>query len=141
MKKVRVGIIGIYGLAGGMLLKLLSNHKFVDISLLVSDGFPGKKVEDLHKSLKNLFSHKTSRYEAAEVIEKCDIVFLAKPHGQFLKKTCDLINLAKEKGKKVKFIDLSADFRLKNAGLYPKWYNVEHSDEAILQKAVYCYFC
>jgi N-acetyl-gamma-glutamyl-phosphate reductase len=137
MKKVRVGIIGIYGLAGGMLLKLLSNHEFVDISLLVSDGFPDKNIEDLHKSLKNLFSYKTSRYDAAEVIEKCDIVFLAKPHGQFLKKTCDLINQAKEKGKKIKFIDLSADFRLKDVDLYPKWYNIKHSDETILQKAVY----
>ncbi len=135
MEKVRVGIIGVYGMAGGMLLKLLSNHKFVDITLLVSDSFPDKNVECLHKSLKNLFPYKTSRYDTAEIIKKCDVVFLAKPHGKFLKKACSLINQAKEK--KIKFIDLSADFRLKNANLYPQWYNVTHSDESLLQKAVY----
>ena len=135
MGKMKVGIIGISGLASGMLLKLLSNHKFVEIALLISDSSPNRNVESLHKSLKGLFSFKTSRYNVEEIIEKCNVVFFAKPHGEFLKEACKLINKAKGKG--IKFIDLSADFRLKDANLYKEWYGIIHNNEALLEEAVY----
>lgn len=136
MNKIRVGIIGASSLISGMLLKLLASHTYVDITLLVSDSQKNKDISDIHRFLKGVFNIKTSSYHTEEIIENCDLVFLTKQHGEFLEKTASLIKKAREKHN-IRFIDLSADFRLKDASLYEKWYNVKHIHRGLLEEAVY----
>lgn len=136
-EKIRVGIIGAASLSSGLLLKLLTNHKCVDITLLVSETKYGKKVGDIHKFLGDILSLRTVNYNPDKVIENCDVVFLSKHHGEFLKKTSALVNKAQKAKSNIKFIDLSADFRLKNISLYKKWYDFEHTNKDLLKKTVY----
>jgi len=119
------------------LLKLLVNHPFVIISLLVSETKYGKKAGDIHKFLGNILDLKTVKYNPDAVIKNCDVVFLTKHHGEFLGKTSVLVNKAQKAESNIKFIDLSADFRLKDINLYKKWYDFEHTDKNLLKKAVY----
>jgi N-acetyl-gamma-glutamyl-phosphate reductase len=136
-EKIRVGIIGAASLSSGVLLKLLSNHPYVIISLLVSETEYGKKVGDIHKFLGDILDLKTVKYNPNEIIKNCDVVFLSKHHGEFLKKTSALVDKARKAEANIKFIDLSADFRLKDINLYKKWYDFEHSNKNLLYKAVY----
>lgn len=72
-----------------------------------------------------------------KIIKNNDLVFLHKGHGEFYKKTAELIELSSKLKKDVRFIDLSADFRLKDKSLYYEWYKFEHTKPELLQKAVY----
>ena len=136
-KKIKVGIIGSSGITGGTLLKLLLNHKYADIVLATSENRPGIEIGDIHKSLRNFISLKTVKYDRERVINNCDCVFLLKSHGEFQEETSQLVNNALKKNPCIKFIDISADFRLKNTGLYEQWYKFKHTDTGLLQKAVY----
>jgi N-acetyl-gamma-glutamyl-phosphate reductase len=136
-KKIRVGIIGAASLSSGVLLKLLANHPSVIISLLVSETKYGKKVGDIHKFLGDILDLKTVKYNPGAVIKNCDVVFLSKHHGEFLGKTSALVNKAQKAKSNIKFIDLSADFRLKDINLYKKWYDFEHTNKNLLKKTVY----
>jgi N-acetyl-gamma-glutamyl-phosphate reductase len=136
-EKIRVGIIGAASLSSGVLLKLLANHKYANITLLVSETGYGKKVGDIHKFLGDILDLKTVKYNPDEVIENCDVVFLSKHHGEFLGETSVLVDKARNAKSDIKFIDLSADFRLKNINLYEQWYKFKHTNKDLLQKAVY----
>ena len=136
-KKIKIGIIGASGLTGGILLKLLANHKYANIILATSENQPDIQVGDIHKFLKNLINLKTIKYNREQIINDCDCVFLLKSHGEFQQETSALIKNAVNKNKNIKFIDVSADFRLKNAQLYEQWYKFKHTDIELLQKAVY----
>ncbi|HAV43206.1 TPA: N-acetyl-gamma-glutamyl-phosphate reductase [bacterium] len=136
-EKIRVGIIGAASLTSGVLLKLLANHRYATIVLLASETQDGQEVGDIHRFLRNILDLKTVRYNSDEVIEECDVVFFSKPHGEFLEGASDLINKARKIKPKIKFIDLSADFRLKDANSYKEWYGFVHKDEFLLESAVY----
>lgn len=136
-EKIRVGIIGAASLSSGVLLKLLANHPSVIISLLVSETKDGEKVGDIHKFLGDILDLKTVKYNPDNILKNCDVVILSKPHGEFLKETSFLVNKAKESRSNIKFIDLGANFRLKDIGLYKKWYNFEHTNKSLLEEAVY----
>ncbi len=136
-EKIRVGIIGAASLSAGVLLKLLANHGSVITTLLVSDTKYGEKVGDIHKFLRDILDIKTVKYNPDEIIEKCDVVFLLKHHGEFLKETSVLVNEAQKAKSNIKFIDLSANFRLKDIDLYQKWYDFKHTNENLQKIAVY----
>ncbi len=136
-KKIRVGIIGASGITGGALIKLLLNHKYVDIVMATSENQPETCIVDIHKFLKNLINLKTVKYNRQQVINNCDCVFLLKSHGEFQQETSILVGDACKKNPDIKFIDISADFRLKNINLYEQWYKFKHTDNELLQKAVY----
>ena len=136
-EKIKVGLIGASGLTAGALLKLLLNHKYADIVLLTSDHQTDTEIGSIHKFLKNLIKIKTVKYNLNQVIDICDCVFLLKSHGEFQQETSKLINKALEKKSNIKFIDISADYRLKDPLLYEQWYRFKHTDKNLLQKAVY----
>lgn len=136
-KKIKIGIIGVSGITGGMLLKLLLNHRYADIVLVTSENQPDTQIGDIHKFLKNLISLKTVKYDREQIINNCDCVFFLKSHGEFQEETSHLVSNALKKKASLKFIDISADFRLKNPRLYEQWYKFKHTDNGLLQKAVY----
>jgi len=138
MKKINACILGARSLSSGPLLKYLLHHKHVDIAMLISET-EEKDIYKEHPELYLLLSKKTEKYDPEKIINKCNVVFLHKPHKVSADLTAELIQLAIKKGKEneVKFIDLSADFRLKDPTLYKKWYDFEHKNPQLLEQAVY----
>jgi N-acetyl-gamma-glutamyl-phosphate reductase len=137
MQKIRAGIVGAASLLSSVLLRLLALHRHVEIVLLVSETKEGKKVEDVHRELRGVISKKLVPYNPREIAEQCEVVFLCKSHGEFWKKTGELIALARRLKSRIRVIDLSADYRLRDPKLYPVWYGFEQKNVKLLQDAVY----
>ena len=127
---IRVGIVGISGFGGKVLLDILLNHRDVRITYVAANSTTGR-VDEIWPPFRGRTDLVCAKYDAAEAIEHCDIIFLALPHMESMKVVGPLLKA----GKKV--IDLSADYRLKKVSLYKKWYNAEHTDRGNLSKAVY----
>lgn len=135
MKAINVGIIGSRSLSSGALIKILVQHKYVNISMLVSEK--GTYIHEEHPFLHGILEKKQEGYDPEKIIKNCDLVFLHKTHGQSFPPTAELIDLSKKMGKSVKFIDLSADFRLKDKSLYDEWYGFQHKQPKLLGQSVY----
>jgi len=106
--------------------------------MLVSESDKeGEDIEKIHPFLRGMLQKTTENYNKEKVVEDNDVVFFHKNHGEFCDRTADLIDYAEERNKTVKFIDLSADFRLKEQELYKKWYGFEHHRPDLLGKSVY----
>ena len=76
-------------------------------------------------------------YNPKSIVENCDLVFLCKSHGDAEDIVPELVRVANKFEKTIKFIDLSADFRLKKPMLYKKWYGYNHHHLNLLKDAVY----
>lgn len=138
MKKIDICIIGARSYSSGILIKYLVQHKHVNINMLISES-KEEDIRKIHPFLHGIFEGKTQQYEHNEqnIVESNDLIFLHKSHGEFFEKTAKLIELSLKLKKDVRFIDLSADFRLKDKNLYDKWYKFKHTNPELLQKAVY----
>lgn len=137
MQKIRVGIVGAASLASNVLLRLLAQHRQVEITLLASETKEGQKVDDVHRELKGIISRRLVPYNPEEIVKRCEVVFLCKSHGEFYEKTRALIALAKRLKSKLKVIDLSADYRLQDPSLYSLWYGFEQKNAKLLQDSIY----
>lgn len=130
INKIKVGVIGASGYTGEMLTRLLMDHPHIEILALSSRQLEGSKVDDIFSKLNTKTDLKfVSPHE--EIFKNCDAIFLCTPHGKSM-------NLAKNFIRnKVRVIDLSADFRLKDPQLWKEWYGSEHTDPALLKNSVY----
>ncbi len=128
--KIKAGIIGATGYAGAELFRLLSSHRFVEISAVSSTSFEGQTLDSVYPALNNGKSHVLCNMD--EVVKKCDVVFAALPHGlsEELADKCD------KAGKVI--IDLGADFRLTDEKEYTKWYGLEYKHPELHNKTLYC---
>ncbi|MEM1743162.1 MAG: N-acetyl-gamma-glutamyl-phosphate reductase, partial [Nitrososphaerota archaeon] len=128
----RVGIVGASGYTGGELLRILSTHPDVEVTIATSREFSGKPISYVHVNLRKHYTNlKFSNVSLEEILSKSDIVFMNTPPGVSHKLTPKLL----ENGLKV--IDLSPDFRLKNIEEFKLWYGFEHPYPDLLKKAVY----
>jgi N-acetyl-gamma-glutamyl-phosphate reductase len=127
---IKVGIVGATGYTGVELLRLLINHPKVTIQSITSRGEAGKYVSDLFPNLRGHIDQKFSLPDL-EQLAACDLVFFATPHCVAMEMVPELI----ERG--VKVIDLSADFRLRDAAQWEHWYNMPHTCPELLSEAVY----
>ncbi len=128
MTRLRASIIGASGYAGGELLRLFLGHPQVEVAQATSESHFGKYVYAVHPNLRGRTSLTFSR--AADV-EPCDLLFLALPHGEAMRRIEQFAALAP------RIIDLSADFRLRNPADYPRWYGHEHAAPEWLAR--FCY--
>jgi N-acetyl-gamma-glutamyl-phosphate reductase len=134
---LNICIIGARSFSAGQLIKLLLDHGNANINMLVSEK-GGEQVEEIHPFLRGMLPMETEEYvDETKVVEKNDVVFLHKNHGVFWEQTARLVDYAEKRKKKVKFIDLSADFRLRRRDLYEKWYKFKHQRPDLLEKSVY----
>ena len=130
MNPIKVGIVGGTGYTGVELLRLLSNHPGVELSCITSRSEAGTPVSDMFASLRGHVS--LSFTDPAEgALVGCDVVFAATPNGVAMTHAKALLNAG------VRVIDLSADFRIKDVGLWEKWYGQSHSAPDIVAQAVY----
>ncbi len=127
---IDVGIVGGTGYTGIELLRLLVNHPEVNIRYITSRSEEGVAVADIYPSLRGYCDLRFTT-PSVDTLAQCDVVFFATPHGV----AHQLVPELYEKG--VKIIDLSADFRIKDAELWAKWYGQPHGCEALLGEAVY----
>lgn len=128
---IRAGIIGITGYTGEELLRILSKHKDVKITVLAGrTTSPVRELKDIYPKYENL-NLKCVPLNIEQIKNETDVVFLALPHAVAFEVVPDLIKA----GKKV--IDLSADFRIKDPDIYEKWYGVKHTGKEYIKDAVY----
>ncbi len=123
-----VSILGGSGYGGGELLRLLLGHPNVEVRQATSRSHLGEYVYQVHPNLRKRTQLKFSDPAA---LEPADVLFLAQPHGQAQRHIEEYAQLAP------KLIDLSADFRLKDAVLYKQWYGEEHASPEWLSRFVY----
>ncbi|MDC9728461.1 MAG: N-acetyl-gamma-glutamyl-phosphate reductase [Methyloprofundus sp.] len=127
---IKAGIVGGTGYTGVELLRILSLHNEVEISVVTSRSDDGLRVDALYPSLRGSIDLCFSKPELAN-LATCDVVFFATPNGTAMKMAEALL----EKG--VKVIDLSADFRITDVAEWSKWYGMEHACPDLISEAVY----
>jgi N-acetyl-gamma-glutamyl-phosphate/LysW-gamma-L-alpha-aminoadipyl-6-phosphate reductase len=125
---MKVSIVGASGYGGGELLRLLLQHPQVEVHQCTSERFVGKPVTRLHP---NLRKRTTLKFNSVQDLEPTDLLFTALPHTRCMQKFESFSAIAD------RIVDLSADFRLKDAGAYRKWYGIEHTQPAALSEFVY----
>ena len=128
---IRAGIIGITGYTGEELLRILSKHEDVKITVLAGrETSPVRDLKDIYPKYESL-NLKCVPLNIEQIKNETDVVFLALPHAVAFEVVPALIKA----GKKV--IDLSADFRIKDPDIYEKWYGVKHTGKEYIKDAVY----
>lgn len=120
---IRVSIVGGSGYAGGELLRLLLAHPGARVQQVTSERLAGKFVHGPHPNLRGAARLK---FSAMDDLSQCDVLFLCLPHGQASRRIDDLRAAAG------RIVDLSADFRLRDAGAYERWYGRPHPRPELL---------
>src|SRR3954453_8548898 len=127
----RVGIIGASGYTGAELLRLCAGHPEFEVVYATADTSAGQRAADLYPSVAAAYPSLVFDTYHADAPEGLDLVFLGLPHGASQ-------GIVPELRKRVpKIVDLAADFRLRDASLYPTWYGDEHSCPELLADFVY----
>ncbi|MFH0728127.1 MAG: N-acetyl-gamma-glutamyl-phosphate reductase [Pseudomonadota bacterium] len=127
---IRVGILGATGYAGAELVRILSGHPGVELTLLTSRQYAGRGFDEIYPSMAGVVNITCSPNDIDLICEKADVVFMALPHKIPMSIAPELIG----RGKKV--IDLSADFRFKTLSAYEAAYQ-PHTAKTLLEEAVY----
>ena len=125
---MKVSIVGASGYTGGELLRLLLDHPQVEIAQATSESHIGEYFYQQHP---NLRKRTQAKFASRDVLAPCDLLFLALPHGEAQKAIDRYAALAP------RIIDLSADFRLRDAALYQKYYEAAHAAPEWLSRFVY----
>jgi len=131
---MKVGIYGATGYGGMQLIALLKKHADVDIVFMSSKRFSGKLFSEIYPK----FSGKidgilVDEKEAMEKLEFVDLIFLALPHGISMK----YVEKIRAYSKKIKIIDLSGDYRIKDVKIYESWYEFKHTSKGMIKDFVY----
>jgi N-acetyl-gamma-glutamyl-phosphate reductase len=112
---MNVGVVGASGYAGGELLRLLSNHPNFKLAYISAGSKAGELITAIHPHLTNFAEQKFESTDMSR-INKCELVFIALPHGESAK-------LISQINQDVKIIDLGADFRLSDENSWDKYYS------------------
>ena len=128
---IKAGIIGSTGYAGQELVRLLLGHKDVEIVWYGSRSYIDKKYYDVFRNMFQIVENVCQDDNMDELAEAVDVIFTATPQGM-----CASI-VSEDVLKKVKIIDLSADFRIKDVSVYEKWYGIKHASPEFIPEAVY----
>ena len=128
---IKVGIIGATGYAGNELVRLLLGHSEAQIEWFGSRSYIDQKYADIYRNVFQLVDAKCMDDNMEELADRVDVIFTATPQGLCASLVNDKIL------SKVKIVDLSADFRLKNVDVYEQWYKIEHKSPQYIDEAVY----
>lgn len=128
---IRAGIIGATGYAGGELVRILLQHPEVEIKWYGSKSYIDQKYADVYGNMFELVEDICKGDDLNALADEVDVIFTATPQG-FLAGV-----LTEEILSKVKVVDLSADYRIKDVSTYEKWYGITHKSPQFIPEAVY----
>ena len=127
---IKVGIVGGTGYTSVELLRLLAQHPHVELSAITSRSEAGAPVATMFPSLRGRVGLKFDDPREVE-LRTCDIVFFATPNGIAMEQAGTLLDAG------VRVIDLAADFRIKDPGVWEQWYGMRHASPELIAGAVY----
>jgi N-acetyl-gamma-glutamyl-phosphate reductase len=130
MMRIEVGIVGGTGYTGVELLRLIAGHGGMQVAVLTSRKEAGLRADAMFPALRGRCDAVFEAPDPAR-LKQCDLVFFATPHATAMQMVPDLLHAG------VKVVDLSADFRLKDAACYQQWYGHVHTAPDALAEAVY----
>jgi N-acetyl-gamma-glutamyl-phosphate reductase len=129
---VKIAVLGASGYTGGELLRLLAGHPRMKVVAATAEKSVGSSLASVFPSLASVLPSLTLEpLEVESIAKRADAVFLALPHTKSLASVAAFLQAGKH------VVDLSADYRLKNAADYERWYNTPHTYQALLKEAVY----
>ena len=128
---IKAGIIGATGYAGAELVRLLLGHKEVEIKWYGSRSYVDQAYASVYQNMFQLVDEKCLDDNMEAMADQVDVIFTATPQGL----CASLVN--ENILNKVKIIDLSADFRIKDVKVSEKWYGIEHKAPQYIEEAVY----
>lgn len=128
---IKAGIIGATGYAGGELVRILTGHKNVEIKWYGSRSYIDKKYAEVYQNMFQIVDDKCMDDNMEALADQVDVIFTATPQGL----CASLVN--EEILSKVKIVDLSADFRIKDVATYEEWYKIQHPTPQFIPEAVY----
>lgn len=128
---IKVGIIGSTGYAGGELARLLLQREDVKITWYGSKSYVDRKYASIYQNMFQIVDDTCMDDNMKELAGQADVIFTATPQGL----CASLVN--EEILSKAKIIDLSADFRIKDAEVYEQWYKLHHPTPEYIKEAVY----
>lgn len=127
---IKVGIVGGTGYTGVELLRMLTLHPNATVTMITSRKDAGTRLDAMFPSLRGRCDLVFSDTATAD-LTKCDIVFYATPHGVAMADAPKLVAAG------VKIVDLAADFRFKDLGVFEQWYKLPHTCPDLAAKAAY----
>lgn len=127
---IKVGIVGGTGYTGVELLRLLARHPQAQLVAITSRKEAGMPVADMFPNLRGHVDLKFCDPQDAG-LDQCDVVFFATPNGIAMQQARELLTAG------VRVIDLAADFRIQDLGVWQKWYGMEHVCPDLVVQAVY----
>lgn len=127
---VKVGIVGGTGYTGVELLRLLALHEEAEVVAITSRGESGRRVDELFPNLRGHYDLAFSEPDVA-ILAACDLVFFATPHNVAMNLVPELLDAG------ARVVDLSADYRIRDADLWSHWYGEPHASPDLLVEAVY----
>jgi N-acetyl-gamma-glutamyl-phosphate reductase len=129
---VKVAVLGASGYTGGELLRLIATHPRMEVVAATAEKSVGASLASVFPSLASVFPHLTLEpVDIDSIAKRADAVFLALPHTKSLAPVAAFLKAGKT------VVDLSADYRLKSATDYERWYNTPHTHQELLEGAVY----
>ncbi len=128
--KVKVGILGATGYTGIELCKMISRHPNCTLVFLTSQTYADQRIHEVFPELRGVCEHRLIPLEDG-LERRADVVFSCLPHG----KSAEICLRYLER--RIRIIDLSADFRIENPEEYKKWYGADHPNAEVLKTAIY----
>ena len=122
---IKAGIIGSTGYAGQELVRLLMQHPDVEIVWYGSRSYIDQQYADVFQNMFQIVDAKCMDDNMDALADAADVIFTATPQGL----CASLVN--EDVLNKVKIIDLSADFRIKDVEVYEKWYGIKHKSPSL----------
>ena len=127
----KVAVVGASGYTGAELLRICASHPALEVAVATGDSMAGRAVADLYPSLAAAYGDAEFVPYEPQVASGCDLAFCALPHGASQAVAGELRNDVGH------IVDLAADFRLDDPGLYPTWYLEEHTVPELLDEFVF----
>ena len=127
----KIAILGATGYTALELLKILARHPEAEVTALTTRQENRPHISEIHPSLYGMFDLTCENLTPEEVSTRAEIVFCALPHTASMEAVPQLLDAG------CRVIDLSADYRLTDPGVYEAWYGHVHTDPTRLRSAVY----
>ncbi|HZQ72929.1 MAG TPA: N-acetyl-gamma-glutamyl-phosphate reductase [Burkholderiales bacterium] len=127
---IRIGVVGGTGYTGVELLRLLAQHPQAELKVITSRKEAGTPVSAMFPSLRRRVELAFSE-PSARALRGCDVVFFATPNGVAMNEARAVLDGG------ARIVDFSADFRLRDAAEWERWYKMKHAAPELLAEAVY----